>query len=204
MGDGKFEIRSLYYFRQRLSADNLKPGINLLEKAFERITDQQIMELKIRTGQQRMDSTQIASNILDASRLHLLVAGVQRLHRLLKPEDQERLTTWLTPFIQDTAGDYAYRVKGKVARQEQLEKVGQTLFAGLVEMRATYEKQAVDGLVARLFQTLCARRRIGNYLRAVCNHWMIWKRPAVPKAPSTTRAMSPISPKPVIPKTNCS
>ena len=50
LGDGEFEIRSLYYFRQRLSEYNLKQGINLLEKAFERITDQQIMELKIRTG----------------------------------------------------------------------------------------------------------------------------------------------------------
>ncbi|MCI0550737.1 MAG: transposase [Anaerolineae bacterium] len=152
LGDGEFEVRTLYYFRQRLSAYNLKHGLNLLEKAFERITDQQILELKIRTGHQRMDSTQIASNILDASRLHLLVEGVQRLHRLLKREDRERLATWFTPFIQDSAGHYAYRVKGKIARQEHLQKVGQTLFAVLAEMKAAYQNQTVYGVVARLFQ----------------------------------------------------
>lgn len=152
LGDGEFEIRSLYYFRQRLSEYNLKQGINLLEKAFEHITDQQIIELKIQTGHQRMDSTQIASNILDASRLHLLVEGVQRLHRLLKVEDQERLMTWFTPFIQDTAGHYAYRVKGKVARQAHLEKVGQTLFAILAALQPAYEKHEVYAVVTRLFK----------------------------------------------------
>src|SRR5256885_3874433 len=78
LGDGTFELRTLYYFRQRLSDYNLTHGVNLLEKAFEQITDKQIVELKIRTGMQRMDSTQIASNILDASRLQLLVEGLQR------------------------------------------------------------------------------------------------------------------------------
>jgi hypothetical protein len=152
LGDGEFEIRTLYYFRQRLSEYNVRQGVNLLEKAFENITDQQIMELKVRTGQQRMDSTQIASNILDASRLHLLVEGVQRLHRILQRKEQERLVTWFAPFIQDTAGHYAYRVKGKVARQEHLEKVGQTLFAVLAEMQPTYETHAVYAVVARLFK----------------------------------------------------
>jgi len=70
LGDGDFEIRTLYYFRERLSRYNAEHGINLLEKAFENITDAQIVDLKVRTGMQRMDSTQIASNIVSASRLH--------------------------------------------------------------------------------------------------------------------------------------
>src|SRR5947199_295569 len=82
LGEGAFELRTLYYFRQRLSDYNLEHGVNLLEKAFEQITDKQIVALNIRTGVQRMDSTQIASHILDASRLHLVVEAVQRLHRL--------------------------------------------------------------------------------------------------------------------------
>ncbi len=35
LGDGDFEIRTLYYFRERLSRYNAEQGINLLEKAFE-------------------------------------------------------------------------------------------------------------------------------------------------------------------------
>jgi len=38
-------------------------GINLLDQAFEEITDDQIIAIQIKTGQQRMDNTQIASNI---------------------------------------------------------------------------------------------------------------------------------------------
>jgi Transposase domain (DUF772) len=55
LGDGDFEIRTLYYFRERLSKYNAEKGINLLEKAFEGITDAQIVALKERTGMQRMD-----------------------------------------------------------------------------------------------------------------------------------------------------
>jgi len=47
LGDGDFEIRSMYYFRERLSRYNAEKGINLLEKAFEQITDAQIVKLKV-------------------------------------------------------------------------------------------------------------------------------------------------------------
>jgi hypothetical protein len=43
-------------------------------------------------------------------------------------------------------------VKGKVARQAHLEKVGQTLFGVLAEMQAAYEKQEIYGVVADLFK----------------------------------------------------
>lgn len=151
LGDGAFELRTLYYFRQRLSAYNLQHGSNLLEQAFDQITDQQLVELKVRTGVQRMDSTQIASNILDASRLHLLVEAVQRLHRLLTPEDQARWQAEFAPYLADTAGHYTYRVKGKAATQDHLEKVGQTLHTLLQGLKAAYDTQAVYAVVERLF-----------------------------------------------------
>jgi hypothetical protein len=40
-----------------------KEGINLLERAFEHITDEQLAKFQLKTGKQYMDSTQIASNI---------------------------------------------------------------------------------------------------------------------------------------------
>src|SRR3970040_2351702 len=104
-----FEIRSLYYFRERLSKYNADNGINLLEKAFEKITDAQIMDLKIRTGMQRMDSTQIASNIVSASRLQLLVESVQRVERILNEADRNRLPQTFAPYLKDSAGHYTYR-----------------------------------------------------------------------------------------------
>lgn len=122
LGDGDFEIRTFYYFRERLSKHNIKEGMNLLEKAFEKITDAQIVNLKVRTGMQRMDSTQIASNIISASRLQLLVEGLQRVERILSEADKLRLAETLAPYTQDSSGHYTYRVKGKEAVREHLQK----------------------------------------------------------------------------------
>ena len=48
-------------------------GVNLIEKAFEQVTDEQIQAYQLKTGKQRMDKVQIASNIREMIRLHLLV-----------------------------------------------------------------------------------------------------------------------------------
>ena len=117
LGDGDFAIRSLYYFRERLSKYYLKTGINLLEGVFEDITDAQIAKLEIDTKIQRMDSTQIASNIVNASRLRLLVEAIQRTHRILSESEQKRLEELYAPYLKGSSGQYTYRVKGKDANR---------------------------------------------------------------------------------------
>lgn len=151
LGDGDFEIRSLYYFRERLSKYNAEKGINLLEKAFEQITDAQIVDLKIRTGMQRMDSTQIASNIVSASRLQLLVEAVQRVERILNEADRARLTETFAPYTKDSAGHYTYRVKGKEAVQEHLQKIGQTIHALVLDLKSAYAAENAYQVLERIF-----------------------------------------------------
>ena len=151
LGDGDFEIRSLYYFRERLSQYNADKGINLLEKAFEKITDAQIVDLKVRTGMQRMDSTQIASNIVSASRLQLLVEAVQRVERILSEADRARLSESFAPYIQDSAGHYSYRVKGREAQQEHLQKIGQAIHRLLQDLKNTYAEETAYQVLERIF-----------------------------------------------------
>lgn len=151
LGDGDFEIRTLYYFRERLSRYNAEQGINLLEQAFEQITDAQITSLKVRTGMQRMDSTQIASNIVFASRLQLLVEGLQRVERILSEEDKLRLAETLAPYLKDSAGHYIYRVKGKEAVQAHLQQIGQAIHTLLQELKGAYASEAPYQVLERLF-----------------------------------------------------
>jgi hypothetical protein len=151
LGDGDFEIRSLYYFRQRLSQYNAKTGENLLEKAFEQITDAQIVDLKVRTGMQRMDSTQIASNIVSASRLQLLVTAIQRVEHILNEVDKVRLAESFAPYVKDSAGHYTYRVKGPEAVQEHLQKIGQTIHALLADLKNTYSAESAYQVLERIF-----------------------------------------------------
>jgi len=149
--EGNFELRTLYNFRQRLSEHCQQTGENLLERALEAITDQQVVAFKVRTGLQRMDSTQIASNILDMSRLQLLVEGVQRLHRLLSEAEQESLAERFAPYVKGGSGQYVYRIKGPAATAEATQQVGQVLYHLLCEMEAAYGQHLVYQVVQRLF-----------------------------------------------------
>ena len=72
-GKGYFDLRTLYYFRERLSRYMQENGINLLDRAFEQVTDEQLVAFKLKTGIQRMDSTMVGSNIRQVGRLQLLV-----------------------------------------------------------------------------------------------------------------------------------
>ena len=87
LAEGHFELRTVYNFRRRLSQHMQRSGENLIGKVFEDVTDKQLQALEVKTGKWRMDSTQVASNIQNGSRLQLLVEVLQRVHRMLSEEE---------------------------------------------------------------------------------------------------------------------
>jgi hypothetical protein len=196
LGDGDFEIRTLYYFRERLSQYNAEKGINLLEKAFESITDVQLTALKVRTGMQRMDSTQIASNIVSASRLQLLVEALQRVGRILSETDQVRLGKTFAPYTRESAGHYTYRVKGKEAVQAHMQDIGQSIYALLLDLKSAYGAepayQVLERIITENFNLVDSiahtPKTILRSHPAACNRWMTWKPHIEPKAQDTTKA----------------
>jgi len=149
--EGEFEIRTLYNFRRRLSEYNLAHGINLLNQAFEDITDQQLITFRVKTDQQRMDSTQLVSNILDSSRLQLAAELLQRIHGLLSKEDQARYASLMAPYLKDTVNQFVYRVKGKDQVQEHLLKIGPILSQLISELEPGYAQHPFFGVVERFF-----------------------------------------------------
>ncbi len=151
LGVGDFELRSLYNFRQRLSQYNQAHQTNLLQQAFAQVTDAQIVTLQVKTGMQRIDSVQLASNIVDASRLQLLVEAVQRLFRVLSEADQARCAEWLGPYLEGSAGQYVYRVKGRAANDAHLEQIGQHIYRLLGELQADYHQETAYQVLERFF-----------------------------------------------------
>jgi hypothetical protein len=151
LNESDFELRTLYYFRERLSRYNLDHGINLLTQAFENITDQQLSALKVKTGKQRMDSTQIASNMLDMSRLQLLVEAVQRMYRSLCEADQQHYAEIFAPYLQGHSGQYVYRIKGKQATQAHLQQIGEVVYLLLEELQEGYAKELAYQVLRRFF-----------------------------------------------------
>lgn len=151
LDEGGFELRSLYNFRRRLSQYNVEHGVNLLEGCFEAISDQQVIAFQVRTSQQRMDSTMVASNILDSSRLQLAAELLQRIARMLSEADRASYAERLGPYLKDTTNQYVYRIKGKQQVQEHLTAIGQLLFQLRKELRADYAEQPFWPVVERFF-----------------------------------------------------
>ena len=114
------------------------------------MTDQQIKAYQLKTGKQRMDSTQIASNIRDMSRLQLLVEVLQRVHRMLKEEDQKGYAEAFAPFVLGHSGQYVYHLKGQDTG-EHLQKIGELMQRLLAELQSNYAQEPVYQMLERVF-----------------------------------------------------
>jgi hypothetical protein len=145
-----FEMRTLYYFRQRLSQYMQETGQNLLDRVFVQVTDEQLKSLKLRTEQQRMDSVLVSSNIRHFTRLHLLVEVVQRVWRMLAEEDQAYYAELFEPYRRGTAGQYCYRLKAEEVA-EHLAAVGQVMHRLVGELEVCYAEQPTYGMLRRVF-----------------------------------------------------
>lgn len=151
LNDGYFSIRSLYHFRERLTSYNQKHGINLLDVAFEAITDDQVKRLEIRTKTLRMDSTQIASDIRDSNRLYLLVEGVSRLYRVLDATEQASYASLCEAYIESGSKHYVYGVRGGAATDAALQAIGPVLAQMLSGLKEHYATENAYQTAQRLF-----------------------------------------------------
>jgi hypothetical protein len=151
LDEGHFELRTLYNFRQRVSRHMEETGENLLERAFEQVTDEQIQRLKVKTGSLRMDSTQVASNIRQMSRLQLLVEMLQRLERVMKDEERERYAAELEAYLKDSSGHYVYRVKPEEVGS-RVQKIGSLMQRLVDELAEEYAENETYQLFKRVYE----------------------------------------------------
>ena len=146
-----FDLRTIYNFRGALCEYERQEGINLIQKATEKITDKQIEKFKIKTGLQRMDSTQIQSNIQNMSRIQLLVEIIHRIHRILLPEDKEKYSERFSSYIKEDALHYCYRLKRDEAKT-RLEEIGEDLYFLVRELKTRYHIHSAYKNLARVFK----------------------------------------------------
>lgn len=151
LGIGHFELRTVYNFRRRLAEHMQETGENLIEQAFEQVTDEQVEAFALKTNQQRMDSSQIASNIRESSRLQLLVEVLQRVHRHLAEADQERLADEFAPYLKGSSGQYVYRLKGQEAYTEHLQAIGIWMKRLVDELAVRYADEPIYQMLVRVF-----------------------------------------------------
>ena len=170
-GEGEFELRTVYNFRARLTNHMEETGENLIEKTFEQITDEQIEAYQLKTGKQRMDSTQIASNIRDMSRLQLLVEVLQRVYRMFDETDQEQYAETFAPYLKGSSGQYLYRIKGEDT-DSHLKSIGELMQTQVEELHDKYQDDPTYSILTRVFnehfivEESQLRAKVGQELRA--------------------------------------
>lgn len=150
LGEGYFDLRTLYYFRERLARQMQETGENLLEQAFAQVTGEQLRAFALKTGKQRMDSTLLASNIRQMGRVQLLVTVLQRVYRMLSEADQQRYAAAFEPYLKGHAGQYVYRLKQEELG-EHLQRIGEQMQRLLGELAEQYGQEAGYAVLARVF-----------------------------------------------------
>ncbi len=150
LGEGQFDLRTVYNFRHRLSQHMQQTGENLIEKSFERVSDEQVESFHLKTGKVRMDSSQIASNIRDMSRLHLLVEVIQRVYRMLSESDRALHAEIFAPYTKGTSNQYVYRVRGEEGARH-MQSIGEAMRRMLAALAPAYSEHATYRMLRRVF-----------------------------------------------------
>lgn len=148
--EGNFELRTIYNFRSAVSAYEEEYGINLIHKASEQITDEQLKQFQIKTGLQRMDSTMVQSNIRKMSRLQLLVEIIHRFYRMLSEEEQQEHGNLFADYVKEDSLHYCYRVN-RDEIDERLVQVGKDLLAMLERFEKVHGDEKAYQQAFRVF-----------------------------------------------------
>ncbi|RLG36575.1 MAG: hypothetical protein DRN91_07650 [Candidatus Alkanophagales archaeon] len=151
LSEGHFELRTMYNFRKRVTKHMQETGENLFEQIFEQITDEQIAAFKLNTDKLRMDSTMIASNIRETTRVQLLVEVLQRTHRMLDETDRQRYAKEFEPYLKGSSGQYIYHLKGEDI-DEHLRRIGELMHRLVGELVSRYGEESTYRVLQRVFQ----------------------------------------------------
>ena len=151
LSEGHFELRTMYNFRKRVTKHMQETGENLFEQTFEQITDEQVVAFELKTDKLRMDSTMIASNVRETTRVQLLVEVLQRVHRMLDETDQQRYAKEFEPYLKGSSGQYIYHLKGEDIA-EHLQRIGELMRRLVGELASRYGEESTYRVLQRVFQ----------------------------------------------------
>jgi len=148
LGEEVFRVRTLYNFRKRVRQHAEQTGENLFAKVFEQVTDAQLKAVGVETEKQRMDSTQVLSNVADQSRLELIIAVVQQVWEEvsedIEEQEREKWAERLSSYIEDRPHEVSYQISVEEV-EAHLRRLGEHL-VGLVELlrRVAPESEAYE------------------------------------------------------------
>ncbi|PVE35243.1 hypothetical protein DC030_14625, partial [Enterococcus faecalis] len=103
-------LRTFQNHRRRVREHAERTGENLYEVVFQVVTDKQIEQLTLKVGWQRMDSTQLLSNIALGSRLEMVLRVLQQGVAALSAERQANWRQEHAPYVDKQPRHICYRL----------------------------------------------------------------------------------------------
>lgn len=150
MEEDVFAEASLFNFQNRLLRHYLESGEDLLEQVFDSLTTQQLKEFDIKGNIQRGDSFLLASNIVDYTRLNLVLEVLLRLVRQLQKSDKEKVAELIAVYGQQTSSQYIYKLD-KSDFPKELENLGKIYHAFHKLFKSTYGSEKVFKIFERVY-----------------------------------------------------
>lgn len=145
-----FSEASLFNFQNRLSRHFIESGEDLLEQVFDSLTAEQLEDFGIKGDIQRGDSFLMGSNIVDYTRLNLVLVVLLRLVRQLQKADKEKVSTLIEGYVKQTASQYIYRLN-KSDFPKELAKLGAIYHAFYQAFQSTYGEETVFKIFERVY-----------------------------------------------------
>jgi hypothetical protein len=146
-------LRTLYNFRRRVREYAQETNINLYQETFKAITDEQLAELELKTGWQRMDSTQLLSNIAQMNRLSLVLSVLQKGMSALPAADIEKWYADHGKYLKPKPQNFCYRIKHEEVAGH-LVQVGQLLLELVAVLTQIQVDAEIIQMVERVLQDL--------------------------------------------------
>jgi hypothetical protein len=149
--DEMFTLRTLYNFRRRAREYAEETGVNLMQQVFDQVTDEQLKVVALATGWQRMDSTQVLSNLAQMTRLELLVAVLQAVHKQLPKFAQERWGARWAQYLERRPHQVCYKIPTAEV-EEHLVAIGEALCAVEAELAQQAPESEALVLIQRVLE----------------------------------------------------
>lgn len=151
LGQAPPTLRTFTNHRRRVREYAAATEVNLYEVVFEVITDEQLTALELKTGWQRMDSTQLLSNIAQISRLELVISVLQQGVKALPATMRRQWPEEAKEYLKQRPRTICYRIKQEEV-EDHLRRVGQWLLKAAAELAEQAETGEALALVERVLR----------------------------------------------------
>ena len=105
-----FSEASIFNFQTKVIEYYESTGNDLINTVFEKLTAGQIKQLDLKTDIQRGDSFLVGSNIIEFTRIRLILEVLLRLQRVLRKEDQVKYNLLMEKYSKKSAGHYTSKL----------------------------------------------------------------------------------------------